>query len=209
MNKFTCYLFALMLSCLCTEVSAQNKPAFDGPSWTPPYQLELDGWRIERFPIPIEFAPSIRYAGVEDIRFTKGWSDQKSPEYWSYAFLWLLDDAPVQNTAIIQKNLNAYYDGLVGRNITKRSIPKTLVIKTQAKLKVIKTEKEDLHTYLGTIHMLDYMAQKPMVLHAKIHVKKCPGSTQTIVFYQLSPKPDTEPVWVTLNALWSRFKCER
>ncbi|MEJ2901125.1 hypothetical protein [Pedobacter panaciterrae] len=207
MNKFTCYLFALTLNCLCTKVVAQNKPVFDGPSWKPPYQLELDGWGIERFPIPIDFAPSITYTGVEDIRFTKGWSNQKSPEYWSYAFLWLLDNAPVQTTVILQKNLNAYYDGLVDRNITKRNIPKALIIKTETKLRAIKTEKGDMHTFQGTIRMLDYMAQKPILLNAKIHIKKCPGSMQIIVFYQLSPKPLTKPIWTKLNALWSRFKC--
>jgi len=207
MKKFSSYFLALILSCLGAEVMAQNKPAFDGPSWKPPYQLELEGWGIERLAFPIDFAPSITYAGVEDIRFTKGWSDQKSPEYWSYAFLWLLDNGPGQTAAIIQKNLNVYYDGLVGRNIIKRNIPKSLVIKTQTKLQAIKTEKGDLHTFLGTIRMLDYMAQKPMVLNARIHVKKCSGSTQTIVFYQLSPKPLTQPVWTRLNALWSHFKC--
>ncbi|RDC58180.1 hypothetical protein DU508_04355 [Pedobacter chinensis] len=204
MNK---YILILLFSCVCPATVAQSQPAFDGPSWKPPYYLELDGWGIERFLIPIDFAPSIKYSGVEDVRFTRGWGDEKSPEYWSYAFLWLLDGNPTQTTAIIQKNLNVYYDGLVGRNITKRNIPKSLVIKTQTKLRAIKTEKGDLQTFAGTINMLDYMGQRPIILQALIHVKKCPGSSKTIVFYQVSPKLVTDPVWIKLKSLWAGFKC--
>lgn len=207
MNQINSYFLILLFSCLCSKTLAQTKPAFDGPSWKPPYQLELDNWGIERFPFPIDFAPSIKYTGVEDIRFTKGWSDQKSPDYWSYAFLWLLDNSPVQNIAVIQKNLNAYYDGLIARNIIKRNIPKAIIFKTKTKLHAAKTENGDLQTLNGTIHMLDYMAQKPMTLHAKVHIKKCPGSSQIIVFYKLSPKPFTDQIWLKLDALWTGFKC--
>lgn len=182
MNKIDNYFYALFFCCLSLGTSAQNKTVFDGLSWKPPYKLELDGWGVERFLIPIDFAPSIKYTGVEDIRFTKGWSDENSPDYWSYAFLWLLDNCPVQNVAVIQKNLNAYYDGLVGRNVVKRMIPKEIIFKTQTKLGITKTESGDLQTYAGIIHILDYMAQKPMVLHVKVHVKKCPGSTKIIIF---------------------------
>jgi hypothetical protein len=207
MNQINSYFLVLFLSCLCSKTLAQSKPTFDGPSWKPPYQLELDSWGIERFPIPIDFAPSIKYSGVEDIRFTKGWSNQKSPDYWSYAFLWLLDNSPVQNVAVIQKNLNAYYDGLIARNIIKKNIPKAIIFKTKTKLHAAKTENGDLQTLDGTIHMLDYMEQKPMILHAKVHIKKCPGSSQLIVFYKLSPKPFTDEIWLKLNALWTGFKC--
>lgn len=207
MNQINRYFFVLLLGCIYSATLAQTRPAFDGPSWKPPYQLALDGWAIERFSIPIDFAPSIKYAGVEDIRFTVGWSDLKSPEYWSYAFLWLLDNSPVQNTAVIQKNLNAYYDGLIARNIIKRNIPKEIIFKTQAKLRAAKKENDDLQTLNGTIHLLDYMAQKPILLHAKVHIKKCQGSNQIIVFYQLSPKPFRDVVWTKLNGLWTDFRC--
>lgn len=208
MSKLNGHLSAILLCFLCTGIFAQNKPAFDGPSWKPPYTLELEGWGIERFPIPIDFAPSLDYKGVEDIRFTKGWADQNSDEYWSYAFLWLLEGTPVQNVSIIQKNLNAYYDGLIARNIIKRKIPKDLVFKTNTRIRRVKTENWDQQTFGGTISMLDYMTQKPILLHVKVHVSKCPGSTQTVVFYQLSPQPIDKRVWRNLNALWTSFNCQ-
>ena len=66
----------ILLLLLCLEAtrsfSQTTKPEFDGPGWTPPYSLQLDGWGIERFLIPMDFAPEIAYTGIEDVRFTKG-----------------------------------------------------------------------------------------------------------------------------------------
>ena len=90
------------------------KTAFDGHKWEAPYHLPIPkGWTIERFLIPISFAPQISYKGVEDIRFTPGWGDIKSEEYWTYAFLWYLDGSPKTDANIIAANLKAYYTGLV------------------------------------------------------------------------------------------------
>src|SRR5689334_20852224 len=105
----------LILICCCfLKVSGQEvKTEFDGKKWEAPYVLDtLQGWDIERFLIPIGFAPSIPYKGVEDIRFTPGWSKKGTSEYWSYAFLWYLDSIQKFDSAIIEKNLVAYYTGL-------------------------------------------------------------------------------------------------
>src|SRR5829696_1417230 len=70
----------------------ETKTEFDGHKWEAPYYLSIPkDWTIERFLIPIAFAPQIPYKGVEDIRFTPGWAKAKSEDYWSYAFLWYLD----------------------------------------------------------------------------------------------------------------------
>ena len=58
----------IILLCFAYSSSfAQDKaPAFDAPSWKPPYTLPMEGWGIERFLLPAEFAPQIKYTGVED-----------------------------------------------------------------------------------------------------------------------------------------------
>src|SRR4051812_30681554 len=86
--------------------SQEVKPKFDGKNWKAPYSLDIPaGWDIERFLIPIEFAPSISYKGIEDIRFTPGWSKAETDDYWSYAFLWYLDSAIKFTPGTMQKNL--------------------------------------------------------------------------------------------------------
>src|SRR5689334_3811165 len=96
-----------------TSYSQEIITEFDGHKWEAPYDLPVpQGWTIERFLIPISFAPQISYKGVEDIRFAPGWANAKSDEYWTYAFLWYLEDAVKITAPIIEENLKAYYTGL-------------------------------------------------------------------------------------------------
>lgn len=198
----------VLFFCLLTFCSfGQTDGKFDGPSWHPPYNLSLDGWAIERFLIPIEFAPQIKYKGVEDLRFTPGWGNEKNSEYWSYAFLWYLDGSPSIDVSTVKRNLNFYYDGLISRNVEKRKISQSDIFKTYTRLKQIATYSGDLKTFQGTVSMLDYMAKKPMVLNCIVHLKKCKGTNHTILFHQLSPQPYSDSVWKKLIKLWFDFDC--
>ncbi len=203
----------LLLVWCCLAASAatgQTAPAaFDGSKWTAPYHLDVPkGWGVERFAIPIDFAPSIPYKGVEDFRFSPGWGDVTSDTYWSYAFLWYLDGKPVITQPIIAAHLQAYYTGLVGRNIAPRKIPAAKVFPVKAELKATTTAPGDLQTFRGTIYMLDYMAQQPMTLHVLLHTRLCPGKNHTFMFTEISPHPFTDNIWNSLNALWASFRCD-
>ena len=204
-TAFTC---ALLTS---TGMWAQGTAAeFDAEKYDPSYTLTApQGWGIERFAIPIEFAPSIPYKGVEDVRFAPGWSDPKSTEYWAYAFLWNLEGNPEITPQATERNLTAYYTGLIGRNIERRKIPKEKLVPVKVTLKKTNAEQGDLQTYSGTIDMLDYMEQKPITLNCSVHVKSCPGKNNTFVFYQISPQPLTSSVWKDLQKLWTSFECNK
>ncbi|MHA4844698.1 hypothetical protein ACX0G7_11065 [Flavitalea antarctica] len=202
----TIVLVCMFLS--CAHLFAQDaKSRFDGHNWQAPYSLATDGWEIERFLIPIEFAPGIKYKGVEDVRFTKGWGDSTSNEYWSYAFLWYLDGKATINEQDIERNLAMYYDGLVGSNVEPRKIPAALVTPTKVSVRRIQTATGDVSTFSGTIWMIDYMQQKPIIMNCVVHHKFCDGQDKTFVFHEISPNPLTDAVWRSLDKLWSDFKC--
>jgi len=137
-------LFAIALF-LFFKTSGQNvNEEFDGHKWEAPYVLDtLKGWGIERFLIPIGFAPSIPYKGVEDIRFTPGWAKKTTNEYWSYAFLWYLDGNVTFDAKTIENNLKTYYTGLIKVNSDSSKIADKLFPVTSA-IKPRTTEKEDL-----------------------------------------------------------------
>jgi hypothetical protein len=82
-------LLIIILSLFSATIYGQEiKPEFDGHKWEAPYTLPVPkDWTIERFPIPIIFAPQMPYKGIEEISFTPGWGKINSEEYWSYAFL--------------------------------------------------------------------------------------------------------------------------
>ncbi len=203
----------LIIIILCfasfTSASQNSKVDFDGSKWQAPYKLIVPaGWSVERFLIPIDFAPEIHYEGVEDLRFTPGWGNVQSNEYWTYAFLWYLDSTQVMDEKIIENNLKEYYTGLVGRNIKPRSIPAEKVIPVKTSFKKTTTSEGDLQTYSGEVYMLDYMEQKTITLNCIVHLRSCNGENKTFVFNEISPKPFTDEIWKTLNQLWSDFKCK-
>ena len=188
-------LAILALILITQGIYAQEvKNEFDGHKWEAPYNLRIpQNWSIERFTIPISFAPQIPYKGVEDIRFSPGWGNKTSDEYWSYAFLWFLEGQIKVDPKTIGDNLKAYYTGLVGVN--GRNIPAEKIIPAVTSFKEISTEPGDLNTYTGTIKMTDYMTQKPLILNSKVHVKSCEGQDKTFIFHELSPQPFTHKTW--------------
>ena len=202
--KKTLIITLCLTSLYC--LAQDTKTEFDGKNWKAPYQLSIPtGWDVERFLIPIEFAPQIQCKGVEDIRFTPGWGNVKSNEYWTYAFLWYLDGYYKINKNILENNLRAYYTGLVGRNIEPRKIPASKVIPVKTFVKQVTTSESDLKTFNGTIELLDYMEQRPITLNCIIHVRPYKEKGKTFIFYELSPKPFSDSLWLKLNELWTDF----
>lgn len=198
-------LFFLLLTISFITYGQEVKTEFDGHKWEAPYLLPTPKeWTVERFLIPISFAPQIAYTGIEDIRFTPGWSKTKSEEYWSYAFLWYLDGTVTTDTATIEKNLNAYYTGLVAVNGKNIPAEKVITVTTS-----FKTAANEPGSYTGTVTMTDYMQQTPITLNCKVHLRSCAGENKTFIFYELSPQPLSHKVWTSLDNLWFDFKCKR
>ncbi|WP_462252209.1 hypothetical protein [Ferruginibacter sp.] len=205
-NLLVIFLFLISITINAQELST----AFDGHKWEAPYNLPIPkDWTIERFLIPISFAKQIPYKGVEDIRFTPGWAKAKSDEYWTYAFLWWLDDNPETDAKIIAENLKAYYTGLFKINTDSTKIPAGKIIPVTTSFKEATTDKGDVKTYTGTIEMNDYMQLKPITLNCIAHLKFCEEDNKTILFYELSPQPFTHSIWLSLNQLWLDFKCKK
>jgi hypothetical protein len=209
MQKLLSIIILLLASLITT--GQNQKSESDVKNQAVPYMLPVpDGWKTERFPIPIGFAPGIPYSGVEDLRFAPGWAKAGSDEYWTYAFLWYLEVRQEFTAKIIKKNLELYYTGLIAVNLEKHKTTIEQNIPVNATIKKIKTNKGDSKTFSGTVHMLDYMNQKPVMLNCIIHVRNCPLQKKTCIFYELSPKEVTENVWESLNNLWEDFRitCE-
>lgn len=183
---------------------------FNAATWRPPYRWSWEkGWGPERFALPPEFAPKIALKGVEDILFAPGWRNIKSEGYWSYIYLWWVKGEPKLNAEILKEYLKDYYQGLVDRNIKKRNIPKSKIVPTKVTIKKMETASGDVATYEGTVNMLDYMAQKPIILNCQIHVKKCPALKHTAIFFEISPQSFERNIWQQFLKIRKSFSCTK
>jgi hypothetical protein len=177
-----------------------------------------DGWRIESLPFPIEFATQIPYSGAEHLRFSPGWGDTKSEELWSYCFLWWIEPDSKISKESLERDLKAYYSGLVGRNIVSRKIDSTLVVPTITEFKELvrrtpdsfgEKAKEGTTTYAGTVKMLDYMSLRPVTLHVEVRVMPCLKEGKSAAFFAVSPQPKTHAIWKQFGVVRDGFRCTK
>lgn len=182
---------------------------FDVHSWAPPYVLSKPkGWGIEQFALPPDFASEMSLKGVEDVRFAPGWGEPASEDYWSYFYLWWLEGKPELSVKSVQENLRLYYSGLVGQNVLGWKIAGSKLLPTEVIVTKLKATEGDLQTYKGTIRMLDYMTQRPIILNTMIHLKECTALNRSAVFIEVSPRPYTHPIWQQMDKMGTGFTCE-
>jgi hypothetical protein len=171
-----------------------------------PYDLPIPaGWGTEKISFPINFAPSIEYKGVEEIRFMPNWSKKDSADYWSYAFVWYLEGTVVFEPSIIEEKMKIYYEGLPA---AVKAIPREKLIPAVAKFKYVSIPKGQDRDFTGTIEMLDYMQQTKLVLNAKIR-SRVTRDNKTLVYFELSPQPFTHELWKGFEQLWKGMKCKK
>ncbi len=192
----------------CIQWIKQSLKIFNPLTYSPVYQLTIpEGWSTERFALPPDFAKQLSVTGVEDLRFFPGWGDSNSEEHWSYAYLWWLEGNKDIDASFLQDNLKILYTGLLNRNIKPRKIPMEKLYPVVAKMKNIITAPGDIKTFEGTVNMLDYINQMPMILNVMVHEKYCADKTHGFLLFEVSPKPFTHPNWVKLNKLNADFSC--
>ena len=173
------------------------------------FQLPVsEGWSSGVIPFPIEFAPQIPYRGIEYVRTAPNWREPGSETLWSYCYLWWIDNDAVADAKHIEKYMQAYYAGLVNRNIISRKIDSLLVFPTTAYFREIATQKGDSKTFEGSIHMLDYLSLKPMALQVQVHLMRCDQEKKLAIFFAVSPQTKTHDVWNQINKVYSGFRCQ-
>jgi hypothetical protein len=171
------------------------------------YSLPLpEKWKSETIPFPIDFAPGIPYQGIEELRFTPGWSDANSNEYWAYTFLWFVDGSPQVNTSLLNIYLTTYFNGLYHSN-NKASADSTGFTKTT--INTITTVAGDQETYSGKISTLNFLTKKSIEFYATVHVQRYADANETAIFFEISPKPYSNPVWTQLDSIVNGFQIQK
>ena len=121
-----------------------------------------DSWRKEAFRFPKPFAKEVDFNGVADVRFTKGWEDKESDNFWSYAFAWKIIIEEKLSDQEIENYMQFYFDGLM--NVVNRDKSK-VVPKTKASFSSTKSNKETIN-YKGEIRFYDaFFTQDLSLIH--------------------------------------------
>ena len=157
-----------------------------------------DDWRKELIKFPLSFAPSIKFTGVEDIRFAPGWSRPKSSDFWTYKFVWQINEDPKLSEQRLARLVEAYFDGLA------RAGAKDL--KTLQKPVAVFMRQEN--SFKGRIRIYDnFSTRKWMTLNARVQYKK--SGNKHLVMFELSPQPMSHDIWTKLRKIKIRESAKK
>ncbi len=169
----------------------------EGIEWPTPA-----GWRREVIPFPLDFAPSLKHKGVEEIRFAPKFFDPKAPGYWSYAFAWILEDAPPLAAKQLGDELQRYFAGLcaaVGKEKRLALDPGHFRAALTAQ------PGGGLH---GSVSLYDvFVTGKELTLHVEAEPVECVAAKRHALLILASPRPVDDPVWKELRARRVAFRC--
>ncbi len=189
-------LAAFVIACPVHAGIDAHAGAADVP--TPPAQARstvriLDapaGWAIEQIPIPLGFAPSLGFTGLEDVRFAPGWSAPGSPEFWTYKFAWEIAEDPRLDEERLARMLETYYDGL------SRAVSQ-LGDSLQAPAAVFVRDGDD---YRGRLRIYDAFATNEWI-HLNARVKSSKRDGKHLLVFELSPQRFGHEVWRKLASI--------
>jgi len=162
-----------------------------------------NGWRSEVLEFPLLFAGDLEYTGEEHIRFAPGWGETDRDDYFSYVFLWIIEEDPSLNSSVLENIINTYFDGLMNTGaITKFNFFKDIP-KTTSSIKQINP-----NIFEGSIHLYDeFFAQEMILLNAKIKSEYCPTKKKHLLWFYLSPQADTHHIWEELMTTRLTIDC--
>jgi len=163
------------------------------------YLLEApDTWRKELLTLPLGFAPELAYEGIEDVRFSKGWGDINSEEFFTYTFVWYLDKNPELTSTKIENELAIYFDGLMNAVGQGRKIPKEKITPTLA----VFIDDTSTNSFKGRVKIFDvFFTKKVITLNVKITTNYCNTTKKYSTYFEFSPQSFEHKLWNILHAI--------
>ncbi len=194
------------------ELTRVPYPIHENPA-TDSFHYSIPGsWPTERYPFPIEFAPTINHKGLEDLAFVPEFGDTLSPEYHSYMFFWWLEGNASITPNQLQSDLVTYFRGLSkGRaEDGKFAMDST---KVTASFKPDPAGAKALggspaKSFFGDVSLYDSYG-KVITLHCEVATSVCQESNHTALFFGLSKLPRTSDIWTQLDKNRDSFQCHR
>jgi hypothetical protein len=162
------------------------------------------GWKHETFSLPPEFAPTLPYQGTEDLRFMPGFSSQAAPDFWSYDFVWWLDQRPPFDATSLAGTLTIYFRGLA----TAVGGSKYHLDPARYRAVLTAVPASDPPRLTGQVFTYDPFATGlPLTLNVEAELRSCPSSKQTAIVVALSPKAAADSVWKSLRTTAATLVC--
>ena len=170
-----------------------------------------EGWKKERISLPPPFAPDMKLKGLEELRFAPGMFQAQSDSYFSYVFVFQVEDKPELTLEVMEKELLAYYRGLAGAVLNSRTLSAdtnafTLKLTEAGAIDEAPKPPQTPKQYTGDLMWVEpFVTGKPQTLHLEIETWKRGDSNHRYMFVCVSPKPKTATIWRQMREIRTSF----
>ena len=170
------------------------------PGWPVPA-----GWKHETVALPPQFAPTLPYHGTEELRFMPGFNEPTAPDYWSYVFVWCLDEPPAFDAATSSEAFTTYFQGLA------TAVGGSKYLFDAARFRTVLTAQPagDSQRLTGQAFSYDpFSTGLPITLNLEVELRRCMATGKTAIVVTLSPRDVTDTLWITLRASANNVVCK-
>jgi hypothetical protein len=155
-------------------------------------------WTKEHFVLPTGFAQDMTINGMEEAVFPPGWGKPEDTEFWSYIFVWAVEAAAPLSEAIIENNLERYFDGLL--DVRSKD---TTVTKLPSSALLLSTEKDSKKEFfIGKVRIFDRFRTRQMItLNLLCEQYFCNSKQRAVIVFRFSPAEFDTAVWKKMIAI--------
>jgi hypothetical protein len=181
---------------LSLPTHAQGGPRGGRPPMIPTVLKEPAGWRFEKMPVPPGFAPDVKLAGFEEIRFAPGMFDNTSPTYFTCILVISANGAPELGAPEIQDFLQKYYRGLsVGLGQRKG-------LAIDAAQMIAEVTPGASNRYTARVIFFDSFTDgRKIALNVEARVVPAAGTGKTYLTLLVSPQGKDNEIWPRLREM--------
>lgn len=191
---------------LCTLL--MTIPALAQEADSLPFQVPApERWAKETIPLPPDFAPDMKWKGIEELRFAPRWMKADSATFFSYALLfWLPGDQQV-DAKTLENQLLVYYRGLAKAVSESKGQPIdvatfTMTVKADSTKAAKRGGGEEVTAFNGELNWIEpFTTGKDQTLQMEIHAWSSAEPVGRCVVICASPLPQTAEVWKSLREI--------
>lgn len=180
----------------------------EGPGVKPSFTWPVPtGWKAETIPFPLDFAPSVRHTGVEELRFSPGFGNPDAPDNWTYALAWVLEDKASFTAETLERELTVYFKGLSMAVGAKKFSFDASHFSAHIRMRPAAGAPEARELF-GTVETYDcFRTGKPITLHVVVRPVAC-GMLMAISRVAEGEANEKESaIWPGLRRLLDDFHC--
>lgn len=162
-------------------------------------------WEFEQFSLPPGFAPTVKYHGLEELRFSPGWAKKDATDFFTVIWALRFDDTKSVSPEDIKDYLLTYFRGLCDKTAKDR---KMSPIDTTAITVAIgrKPTPGNSRIFDVSLHLFGVFTDgAPVTLNMEVKELEDLASQKVYLLMVASPQPRTDPVWRELYKVQREF----